>query len=263
VQNAFAILYVASGPRYIEEAVRSARSCRARMPQHKIVLLTPDDASNPIFDEIIRFGSDIGDPFLLKIAGIAAADLDRFVFLDTDTYLLDDISELAALLERFDIAAAHAPIRLQSNIWPETREFLEEIPVCFPEFNTGVIGMRNSPQLRAMLNDWKAGYEAHMRSARPPRTQDQASFRSAIYRSNLRIATLPPEYNCRLLYPASVCGTVKLLHAHGDDALLDQIGQVINRRRGFRIVAREEFLTNSVVIRDQNSGASRLPKGQG
>jgi hypothetical protein len=247
----FAFVYVATGTRYVAEAVRSAVSCRVHMPNRKILLLTPDEVDHEVFDVVISFGRDIGDPFLLKIAGIAAAGVERFVFLDTDTYLLDDISELDELLDRFDIAAAHAPVRLQSNLWPQAREFLEGIPICFPEYNTGVIALRNSPRMRAMFAGWKADYLVHTRSAQPPRTQDQASFRSAVYRSELRIATLPPEYNCRFNYPVSVCGKVKLLHGRGDLSYLDRVGREVNRKSGFRVVTRDSFLADSLILRDQ------------
>jgi hypothetical protein len=249
--DAFSFFYVATGERYIGEAVRSAVSCRVHMPNRKIVLVTPDQVVHDVFDAVIPFGRHIGDPFLLKIAGIAAIDVERFVFLDTDTYLLDDISELDAMLDRFDIAAAHAPVRLQSNIWPEAHEFVEGVPACFPEYNTGVIALRNSPRMRDMFDCWQAAYLDHMRSSRPPRTQDQASFRAAIYRSDLRIATLPPEYNCRFSYPVSVCGKVKLLHGRGDLSFLDRVGRAVNRKSGFRLVSRDSFLADSLILRDQ------------
>jgi hypothetical protein len=243
-------VYVATGERYIDEAARSAASSRVHMPDSKILLLTPDRVDRPVFDEIIPFGSEIGDPFLLKIAGIAAVEVDRFVFLDTDTYILDDLSEIEELLDSFDIAAAHAPVRLQSNIWPEAREFLEGVPACFPEYNTGVIAVRNGRPMREMLEKWRAIYQAQMQAERSPRTQDQASFRAAIYHGDLRIATLPPEYNCRFAYPVSVCGTVKLLHGRGDASFLDQVGRAVNRHRGFRVVSRESFLADSLILRD-------------
>jgi alpha-N-acetylglucosamine transferase len=40
---------------------------------------------------------------------LAFVRVAQTIFLDTDTYVIDNIDELFDLLERFDIAAAHAP----------------------------------------------------------------------------------------------------------------------------------------------------------
>ncbi len=242
-------VYAATGAKYLHEAAASAASCRRHMPGCRILLLTPDDTAVAGFDEVVAFGTGIADPFELKVAGIAAADAERFVFLDTDTFVLGDLGDIDRLLDRFDLAAAQAPVRLQSNLWPETEPFLRDAPGCFPEFNTGVIAFRRSAGLADMLARWRDLQRRHARSTPPPRTQDQASFRAAVFLSDLRIATLPPEYNCRFPFPTSVCGEVKILHGHGEPARLAEIGRLLNRKRGFRLITREAFLADSVILK--------------
>lgn len=55
--------------------------------------------------------------------------------MDTDTYLVDTIDSIFDILERFDIAAPHAPI--------EEDEFVN-ITDAFPEMNSGVIVYRKN-----------------------------------------------------------------------------------------------------------------------
>jgi hypothetical protein len=246
-----AFVYVATGERYIAEAQQSARSCRLQMPACRLLLLTPDAVEPDGFDEVIPFAGGIADPFELKIAGMAAVTEERFVFLDTDTYALASIEDIGDLLDRFDLAAAQAPVRLQSYLWPETAKFLVGAPPCFPEFNTGVIGFKRGPAVTEMLGRWLDLYREHARQVPPPRTQDQASFREVVYMSGLRLATLPPEYNCRFPYPSGLCGPVKMLHGRADEAELERMGRALNRSRDFRVVNRDRFLSHSVLIKSR------------
>jgi hypothetical protein len=100
-----------------------------------------------------------------------------------------------------------------------------------------------------MLTRWLDLQRRHARATPGPRTQDQASFRAAAYLSELRIATLSPEYNCRFPFPTSVCGEVKILHGHAEPAELAEIGRLLNRKRGFRLITRESFLADSVILK--------------
>jgi len=252
-------VYVAIGEKYVREAVQAAAKCKSVMPTCRTILYTNAAVSEPVIDRVMAASYVAGeDPFLVKIRGMRAVEEERFVFLDTDTYVLEDVSEIEEVLDAFDLAAAHAPVRLQTHIWPEAREFIDGVPACFPEYNTGVIGMRRSAALGAMLASWEEQYQEHLRRPTPPRTQDQASFRYALYRSGLRIATLPTEYNCRFPYPASICGPVKILHGHGTAAYLEQLGKAINRQRGFRALLQEKFQGGNVVLR---SGPARPDTG--
>jgi hypothetical protein len=83
---------------------------------------------------------------------------------------------------------------------------------CFPEFNAGVLLFRKLEQTEWFLERWAQIYAEDSlnpltrlfpggaslyRKAIP----NQPSFRRAIYESGLRIATLPPECNCRVPFP--------------------------------------------------------------
>lgn len=241
-------VYVAIGERYVREALRAAAKSRRSVPGCRILLYTDAAVEDAAVDRVLPAGRAGEDPFLMKIRGMRAVEEERFVFLDTDTWVISDISEIDRLLDGFDIAAAHAPVRLQSNLWPETKPFLADAPDCFPEYNTGVIAMRRSAGLDAMLARWEELYAGQLRNSAVPRTQDQASFRRALYESRLRLATLPTEYNCRFPYPASICGAVKILHGHGSAEYLDRLAERVNRQRGFRVVLHERYRQNIVHL---------------
>jgi len=241
-------VYAAIGERYVQEALQAAAKCRSVMPGCRTLLYTDAAVQDPAIDRVLPAAYAGEDPFLMKIRGMRAVEEERFVFLDTDTWVIADISDLDRLLDDFDLAAAHAPVRLQSNLWPETRAFLAGVPECFPEYNTGVIAMRRSPALDAMLERWEEIYAEQTRTHPPPRTQDQASFRRALYESRLRLATLPTEYNCRFPYPASICGPVKVLHGHGGPAFLDRLAARVNRQSGFRVILQERFQQSVVLL---------------
>lgn len=110
------------------------------------------------------------------------------LYLDSDTMIVDDISELFGLLDRFDIAIAHAHKR---NFHLTAEQWRENLPPSFPQFNSGVILYKKSLQVSAFLANWRDSF--HTAKIK----KDQVTLRELIWLSDLRIATLPPEYNIR------------------------------------------------------------------
>jgi hypothetical protein len=185
---------------YVNAVIRSATSLRREMPDVSIAVVTDRTIDGP-FDQHIPI--EERDGFRAKIIGMQQTPFERTVFLDADTYVLADIGEVFELLSRFDMALAHAPIRVSLP--------LDDVPASFPEFNTGVIAYRNTPIVQRVLDDWLREYGALL-PQRPP-TQDQPSFRRVAYRtSELRIATLPSEFNRRFDLAGYFRGPIRVLH---------------------------------------------------
>lgn len=138
----------------------------------------------------------------------------EFVFLDTDTYVVADLSEVFQLLAHFDFAG--------HQLFEGHDSPIPGVPDAFPEFNTGVMAFRRSPALEAFFDRWGALYDGFRAPDRPDRdvyanVTDQKSHRLALYESGLRFAVLGPEYN---FTPANVnfaCATVRILHGRGDN----------------------------------------------
>ncbi|WP_424019004.1 hypothetical protein ACOZ4N_05905 [Halorientalis pallida] len=191
------VLYVATGDEYVAEAKRSAETLRDAMPDVSVTLVTDGDLESPLFDRVIRM-SDPAYSYVDKITGMELSPYDRTVFLDTDVYVADAVDELFEMLDGVDIAAAVAPNRDLNTTNPG-------VPASFPEYNTGVLPYTDAAS--DLLDEWKRLYQADHK-------HDQPAFREAAYESDLRIATLPREYNCLYGAPGHLVNDVKILHGN-------------------------------------------------
>jgi hypothetical protein len=196
------VLYVVVGGRelYTGAVIRSATSLRRVMPDVSIAVASDTTIDGP-FDQHIAIQET--DGFRAKILGMRQTPFEQTVFLDADTFVLADIGDVFELLERYDMALVHAQGRISLA--------LDDVPACFPEFNTGVIAYRSTPLVQSALDDWLLQYGEML--PRRPKTQDQPSLRRVLYRTtDLRIATLTSEFNRRFDVPGCFHGQVRVLH---------------------------------------------------
>lgn len=124
-----------------------------------------------------------------KIDYLPQPPFERNLYLDSDTRVVDDIREIFALLERFDLGLAHAHRRNHFSTLQAWQH--QEIPPSFPQYNGGVILYRNSAPTLALMGQWRdnfyqAGFE-----------KDQVTLRELLWHNPVQLATLPPEYNIR------------------------------------------------------------------
>jgi len=225
------VLYIATGEKYRDEACRSAESLKAQMPDLPVTIMTNAPVDAPVFNQVIIIPTPYYG-YSDKVQQMYSSPYELTLFLDTDTYVCDDISEMFILLERFDMAAAHAPFRFSSIDAGFPKDYLlDGIPDSFPEMNTGVVLFKKSPRVARFFATWVALQQDALKcESNPP---DQVSFRQALFESELRLATLTPEYNCRFIAPTFVCGTVKILH--GQHSELPFIARQINAERVARL----------------------------
>ena len=197
--NNTGVFYIATGNQFVAEAELSAKSVRDVMPDIPIAIATDVDPEFS-FDRVI----EIGDPdfgFTDQISNLHRSPFDRTLHLDTDIYMDANAEELFDVLDRFDIAVAHNHDRSAYD--------LPSVPDSFPEYNTGVVAYRNDKKLRKFTESWDSVYDDLFDGGN---SQNQPSFRKALYHSDLRIATLPPEYNLMLRYPGHAIDEIKLFH---------------------------------------------------
>lgn len=214
-------VYVATGEGYVREAEMSARSLRAISPAAKICLITdlPRSSDAPFDTVIVR--ADVQRNTADKLLAIDAP-YDRIVFLDTDTFVCGPLDELFALVERFDLAL------LQENQRGWDYE-LPGVPLAFPEYNTGVIAFRRTPEVRAFFAAWRESYE-RLRAEKGLKS-DQPAFRAALFHSSLRVATIPSEFHFLGNVPNYAMWQVRLVHGRGD---LPRIAALVNEQLGPR-----------------------------
>jgi hypothetical protein len=230
------VVYVATSRAYLEEARRSASSLKDQEPGLSVTLFSDQPAEGKPFDRVMPIG-DARHSCRDKIAYMRESPYDHTLYLDTDTHVCGKVSGLFSLLESFDVAAAHSPNRRASTG--------QGVPESFPEFQGGVILFRSSAAVRELLDEWLRVFENE--SDRPsgaaprqgyehkqPRVYDQPILRELLYRSGLRVATLAPEYNCRVGSMGYVCGEVKVLHGRRYPDLPD-LARRLNVEHGKRL----------------------------
>jgi len=177
------VLFVATGPGYRELARRAAESVARVSPGLPIDLATDE----PVDPGVFACVTVIEDPwFRSRIDAMAATRFERTLHLDADVLAVADIRDVFDVLDRFDVALAHDQARnspAANSVWRLS------LPAAFPQFNGGVIAYRRTPEVLAFLRLWAET----MRTTEMKK--DQPSLRELLWESDLRIATLPPEYN--------------------------------------------------------------------
>lgn len=216
------IYYIASGDKYRNEAITAIKRTKEIMPNIPIALCTDayDSAFSTIDHLIIMQNPKYC--FLDKVSNYFNSPFEQTIFLDTDTYIVDSIESLFALLNRFDIAAPHAPI--------DDYEFVEMID-CFTEMNSGVIAYNKNNKTSNLFKVYEQHYLRSLAYCKkiyndiPP---DQPSFRYAVYNSDVGFCFLPHEYNCMLDFPCFLSGQVHILHGHYDMMEMRRKEKMIN-----------------------------------
>jgi len=227
------ILYAASGREYVDEAISSSKTLAKENEKVRTLICTEREQISKVerhFDEVRtldRSGHNI------KIGSMIASPFERTLFLDTDIHVCASLEDLFDILDRFDIAAAHAPIRtapFRKDGGKEARG--HDIPLSFPEFNTGVVAFKKSTAVEQLLHRWLELHERHREKSEVP-IRDQPSFREAAFESAADIAVLTPEWNFRLGFSGYVQGQVRILH--GRMGAMGTKAKRINRHTGPRV----------------------------
>jgi hypothetical protein len=214
-------VYVATGERYTKEVLLSVTSLKRVMPDARVCVFTDRKLASPHFDEQVL----LDEPhfsFADKIQ-MGRSPFERTIFLDTDTYVCDDVRDMFGLLDTHDIAVKH-------DHFPGWYYTLPGVPHSFVESNTGVIVFRQSERLQQFFRKWREHYFELLRSARIE--TDQPSFRQALFHSDLRCAVLPSEYHFHTGEVGFLFWKVKLLHGWDD---LPALARRVNRELGPRV----------------------------
>ncbi len=210
-----AIYILTQDARYLPLALESVATVKRVMPGLAVTFLSQFPVSSPLIERVIPVQPG-HDGFYDKTRLMRESPYERTLFIDADIYAVKAFPEMFNLLDRFDCAATHEEYLDTDWFHHYARP---DIPASFPEFNTGILMFKRSPQMDGVLNRWEALYADYLRqkSDQPisDRTiNDQPFFRVAIYESDARIATLTREYNCKFRGQGYLNGPVKLLHGH-------------------------------------------------
>jgi len=232
------IYFAVYNPRFVRLASQSAESLKQHMPSMHVTLFTDlmECKIPPVFDSV-RYISPV--PAVQKVAKMLAllsSPYDAFLFLDADTWVCDDISNVFECVEddRVDIAAV-LTYEKPARYCDFNKVFAEEgIPELFPFYCASVLMIQRNCRTTAFLEEWERHYiqMASMGMEGEKRTlPDEPSMRVALHRHpGVRIMPL----NCE--YGASRHGffthKVKIIHWEETKQELRAIERSINDRVG-------------------------------
>ncbi|HEX3433998.1 MAG TPA: hypothetical protein VHT25_08060 [Solirubrobacteraceae bacterium] len=211
------IMYSAFGEKYVAEAARAARSSLRHNDVPHLIFAAGQIQDPPPGVTVVDFEPISSAPFVDRIANMRRSPFERTLYLDTDTFVVDEMVGVFELLDHYDLALAQAPAYRGLDD--------PEVPAAFPEFNCGVVAWRSSERVAAFLRSWEETYRAWLvedvlagpyGEEHPTRTGigDQPAFRRCAWQHGMKVATLPAEYNLRLGMTTTVVDRVRLLHGH-------------------------------------------------
>ncbi len=237
-----AIIWIASGKKYINEAIISAKSAMKHNPDITRILCTPssNEIDKPFVDD--PFSSIMLLPerqhdlwfldctsYLLDVIGKIPAD--KVLLLDTDTYVCDDLSDYFTILDRFDIVGTHAPGR-------ETAPSIYNVPASFPELHIGGLAFNQNITIRRVFESW---FKLFKEKQDIYKENDQAPLRDTLWFGDVDIYAMPPEFCFRFPFGGLVRGKVKVLHGRSRMPY-KQIEEMVNREwRKIRVFPRGHF----------------------
>lgn len=208
------ILYSAQGSKYVDEACTCARVTRSHLSvgeqeDTSMMLCTDQMITHDVhpFDQVIIQQKPAANGFFYRITSmIDVARITRgskILYMDTDAaFVQDKIHHVFRVLDYHDVAAAHAP---GTRITQREISDGDGVPECYVEYNCGIIAFRCADRVIDMLQQWHDSYEQR----RDVVVGDQVDFRKVVYHSDLRVATLPPEWNVRRKEPYILSRTGK------------------------------------------------------
>ncbi len=218
------VLYFVSGDTNIyDECIYSAQTFKKHNPDIPVQVIAEKDYAgfnNTCFDYVDVY-EDQTFPLKAKVKYLSHSRFQHTLFLDADTRVNANVSELFEVAEEYDLALTYDN-ECDWNANPV--QFLKQEST---EFNTGFLLYNDSPKVKEYLKEWETLVMQQDESVmRPGNFCDQIYFNSylkpkVLHDSDLKLKILPNNiYNVRpwcwkSLKEKGEFGNVKILHAHG------------------------------------------------
>ena len=221
----FGVFYVAAGQKYIDEACNSAKSIKKLNPSLNISLLCDREISERnLFERVIIVDEKVtcrNEGLLFKVKHLYfSSPYKKTLFVDTDTYFIDDCASGFELLNYFDLALVPAAVDTHYPRLDNDRK----IP-CKP-LNTGVIFYHKNEVNDSLFSYWLDTYSQKLSANSNLKQSDQTSFAEALMYGRSRLYPLPPEWNARFCFINAFCEPVKILHGYSSN--IERIAKSIN-----------------------------------
>lgn len=222
-------VYVATGERFVTEAAGSSVSLRRHHPGARICLITDKRVDGTWWDDLVI----LEDPefgFRDKIE-MRRAPYERCIYLDTDTTVWGDLSQIFTILTRYDVCGVQ-------YAEGQDYEMPDGIPHAFSEMNGGMIGFRRGEKTAEFFRLWAKYYDEFRTLNRDGNYHysnmgDQKSLRAALWHSEVRHVSLGGEFNFIPFKMDFASLPVAVLHTRAEKGLAQLAGR-LNRKLGRR-----------------------------
>ena len=206
-------LYIATGEKYIEEALISLRSLKQINKDAHATLITDKMMEVPEFDriQILKFEKsefkNWKEGILFKVLGLQDSPYQKTFFVDTDTYFTSNCDQLFDLLDYFDLLICHDQARNPKVVLGN-----KEIE-GYEAYNTGVMVYQKNDAINKLFSKWLTVYKEknHLYP------HDQPPLMEALLSVHVKIYTLPLEYNFRFGFFGYLKENVKIIHGRPKD----------------------------------------------
>lgn len=226
-------MVIGNSENYIKEFKRSYFSLR-KFYKGGVTLITNSDISLEGVD-VISVDCENLDWFrmvLNKPKYLKLSPYKKTIFLDSDTLIIEDFSEMFDILSHFDFCATLSPM---DYAWPRVggKKMIGYLP-----HNTGVIGFNCNSKCMDVFEDWYSLYEERINLELSG--NDQTPFMESLYKNQASICTLPFNYNLRTNFPGNlVAGKVCILH---DRTLPQKFVNSINESLEIRLIEKSKYI---------------------
>jgi hypothetical protein len=185
-------LYIAFGEAFTKEALMSIKSLK-RYNEEPVALFT-DREQDETFKGLVDVYAKIDPKHIrAKVDFISQTPFKKTIYLDSDTLIVRNISDMFDVLDRFDVAVTNDYARKRTKYSKIVPEY-SEIPYAFSEVNGGIMAYNDSLASNTFLAMWREYFYKYFKETNG---WDQVSLRIALWKSNVRIHHFPFEYNIR------------------------------------------------------------------
>jgi hypothetical protein len=209
------VYFVIKSFRYLDKCIISATSLKKHMPYMRTDLYTDlaiDKVSFSCFDNIYLTETP-EHIWPYKYECLLKSPYEHTLHLDSDTYIVEDFSEVFQMLDRFDIVMPLSVHYISSKV--------SNVPDCFPEPAGGFMVWEKNAKTTKFFEDVRQA------KINKRKGSDEPFLRWVLYHSpEIQFGVIPQEYNCVYAHPGYLFGKVKVMH--GKRATIVKDAEIFN-----------------------------------
>lgn len=218
------VIYLACGAGYLEQALFSAHSLKANMPNVHVTLFTDQETDSPLFDQVLPMEHDPQRGFKSKTRVMGMSPYDRTIFLDCDTVVLGDLADLFLCREVFDCGAS-------LNVHRGSPHKFERFGSGLSMLNSSTFVFRKSEVMTRVFDSLQLEYEKAVVGF--PTIGDQEILTQCIIEQGAHFWTLADEFNFHLAHINRAIGPIRVATSH--ELRLKQIASRLNLYHNERV----------------------------